>query len=371
MPRRHVAHGTDAVHGGEHPDSAHGAVNQEIVHSTTYRYPETVDGQDAPYIYTRYEDPTTEATEAKLALLEDADGAFAFASGMAAIQAVCQTFCRPGDTLAVMRGVYGGTMAYLRDELEPMGIHIHVFDAEGPRSLPDGTRLVWMESITNPLLHVPDLEAWATVAKEAGARLCVDATFATPILQRPLDHGADLVVHSGTKYLGGHTDVTSGFVCFRARDQEALWRTRRNLGAVLDPLAAYLVGRGMKTLPLRMARHGQNAQALADALRNHPKVHAVHHAILSSGPCGMVTLDLGSLEAATSFRRNTRLITPAASLGGVESLASLPIETSHAYATPAQRAAEGITEGLVRISVGIEDVADLIADAEQALSQAP
>lgn len=362
---------TNAVHGGERPDPAHGAVNQEIVHSTTYRYPERADGSQAPYIYTRYDNPTVESLEAKLAALERADGALAFASGMAAIQAVCQTYCQPGDTLAVMRGVYGGTMAYLREELEPMGVHVHVFDADGPRSVPDGTTVLLLESITNPLLRTPDIKAWAEVAREVGARLCVDATFATPMLQRPLELGAHLVVHSGTKYLGGHTDVTSGFVVHRSADRDALWQTRRNLGAVLDPLAAYLVARGMKTLPLRMAAHGRNAQAIAAALAGHTKVQAVHHATLPAGPCGMVTLDLGSLEAAKAFRRATRLITPAASLGGVESLASLPLETSHAYATDAQRAAEGITPGLVRISVGVEDVQDLLADIEQALAQCP
>ncbi|MGB1585761.1 MAG: trans-sulfuration enzyme family protein [Thermoplasmatota archaeon] len=362
---------TDAVHGGERPDPIHGAANQEIVHSTTYRYPERRDGSHAPYIYTRYDNPTVEALEAKLAQLEHADGALAFASGMAAIQAVCQAFCKPGDTLAVMRGVYGGTMAYLREELEPMGVHVHVFDADGPRSVPDGTTVVWMESITNPLLRVPDVKAWAEVAREVGARLCVDATFATPVLQRPLDLGAHIVVHSGTKYLGGHTDVMSGFIVHRQQDRDALWTTRRNLGAVLDPLAAYLVARGMKTLPLRMAAHGANANMIAKALEGHPKIKAVHHATLPAGPCGMVTLDLGSEESAIAFRRATRLLTPAASLGGVESLVSLPIETSHAYATDAQRAAEGITSGLVRISVGIEDGADLLADIEQALGQCP
>ena len=371
---------TTAVHGGERPDAQDGAVNTRIVQSTTYHYPEMPDGSPSRHIYSRYDNPTVEAVEAKLAALEGCDGALGFASGMAAIQAVCMAFLRPGDALAIQRGVYGGTMAYVRDELEPMGVHVHVFDAEGPRAFPSNVRLVWMESITNPLLRVPDIEAWAHAAHDVGARLCVDATFATPVVQRPMRWGADLVMHSGTKYLGGHSDVTCGFVCHRAGDRERLWTRRRNLGATLDPLAAYLAGRGMKTLGLRMARHQENAAALAKACTKLAKVQAVHYPGLPEHPDherarrlltgfgGMVTIDLGSLEAAQAFRRKVRLITPAASLGGVESLLSLPVETSHAYASPESRAADGITDGLVRISVGVEDAADLVADVKAALA---
>ncbi len=369
-----MATGTDAVHGGESPDPQDGAVNTRIVESTTFRYPE-LEGGEAPFIYTRYDNPTTQALEAKMATLEGAAVAWSFASGMAAIHAVMSDHLGPGDTLAIQQGVYGGTMALVREELEPMGVRVHVFDAEGPKAVPDGTTLVWLESVTNPLLRVPDLEAWSLAAKDVGAKLCVDATFATPVLQRPLRMGADLVVHSGTKYLGGHSDVTAGFVCTRD-DGRSLWTRRRNLGATLDPLAGYLVQRGMKTLPIRMARHSANAVALAAALQDHVTVH--HPSLEShpdharagrslSMPPGMVTLDLGSLEAAQAFRRRLRIITPAASLGGVESLASLPVETSHAYASAEVRQAEGITEGLVRISVGVEDAQDLIADCLQAL----
>ena len=378
MPRQPVQRSTDAVHAGEHPDPIHGAVNTGVHWSTTFRYPETLDGEQAALIYSRYDNPTVQAVEEKMAALEGAPHALGFASGMGAIQAVCQAFLKPGDTLAIQRGVYGGTMAYVRDELEPMGVHVHVFEAEGARSLPSGTQLVWLESITNPLLRVPDVRAWADAAHDIGARLCVDATFATPMLQRPLEHGADVVVHSGTKYLAGHSDVTSGWVCCKRAERQTLWTRRRNLGATLDPMAAYLVGRGMKTLPLRMRRHGDNALVLAQALL--ADGHTVHHPGLATHPdherfgglvtgCGMVTLDLGTSDAAIDFRRRTRLFTPAASLGGVESLVSLPIETSHAYATPESRKADGISAGLVRISVGIEDVEDLVADARGALAQ--
>lgn len=362
--------GTEAVHGGEAPDPQDGAVNGRIVWSTTYAHPEFPDGTPNPLIYSRYDNPTVLAMEAKMAALERCDGALGFASGMAAIQAVCAAFLKLGQTVAVQRGVYGGTMAYLRDELVPTGVKVHVFDAAGPPALPEETALVWMESLTNPLLVAPDIRAWADAAHEAGARLCVDATFATPIFQRPMELGADVVVHSATKYLGGHTDVTAGVVCHRAADRQALWTRRRNLGATLDPMAAYMVARGMKTLPLRMARHAENALAIVGAVAEHPKVQAVHHPSRTGHDmsCGMVTLDLGDLAAAQRFRRRVRLISPAASLGGVESLVSLPIETSHAYATPEQRAEDGITDGLVRLSVGIEDAEDLIKDIEQALA---
>ncbi len=365
---------TAAVHAGERPHDS-GGLNTPIVASTTYRYPEAADGSPAAYIYSRYENPTVEALEGKHAALEGADGAWAFASGMAAIACVCHTRLRPGDTLAVMEGVYGGTTAYMEREMASMGIQVHRFDAFGDEPLPPGTKLVWVESITNPLLRVPDVPRWAKEAHAVGARLVVDATFATPVLHQPLAEGADLVIHSATKYLGGHSDVTAGIVAFQGEARD-LWETRRNHGAVLDPQAAYLVLRGMKTLPLRMRQQVATASALAARLAHqgvrvhYPGLsdHPDHdRAALLEGFGAMLTLDLGSQEAAVAFRRKIRVIAPAASLGGVESLASLPIETSHAYATAEQRAQEGITEGLVRISIGIEDLEDLRADIEQAL----
>lgn len=371
---------TTAVHAGETPDARTGAVNTPIHQSTTFLYPELADGTEAPYIYSRYENPSLESVEVKLAALEGAAHALTFASGMAAIQAACTTLLKPKDTLLVQRGVYGGTTAYLNDELAPTGVRIAQADAVAAPKVRKGTRLVWMESITNPLLRVADVRAWADAAHDAGAVLAVDATFATPLLQRPLALGADLVMHSATKYLGGHSDVTAGALSCGPALREGLWTRRRNLGATLDPHAAYLLGRGMKTLALRVERHAANALALAQACDDLRAVHAVHypglaahpdHAVakrlLTGGFGGMLTLDLGSKAKAQAFRRNVRLITPAASLGGVESLVSLPLETSHRYAPAAQRRADGITDGLVRISVGIEDIADLVADVEQAL----
>lgn len=363
---------TDAVHAGESPDPAHGSINVPVVQSSTFRYPERVDGSGgdgtrwapAPYIYTRYTNPSIEATEAKLAALERADHALVFSSGMAAITAVCHAFLRPGDGLMAQQGIYGGTTALFRDELGPHGITIHDGPATDVPDIPEGTRLVWMESITNPLLRMADVEAWAKAAHDAGARLAVDATFATPIVQRPLRLGADVAIHSATKYLGGHSDLTAGVVCTDddARAQR-LREVRRNTGAVMEPIAAYLLGRSLKTFPLRMKRHQENASDLADHLRDDDRC-AVHY----PGVGGVMTIDLGTKEAAVAFRRHLRIMTPAASLGGVETLVSLPLETSHAYASPEERARDGITDGLVRISVGIEDVADLVSDVDHALS---
>jgi cystathionine gamma-synthase len=372
---------TNAVHAGERTDPRTGAVNQPVTLSATYRYPELEDGSKAPYIYSRYANPSVEAVEEKAAALEGSRHALLFASGMAAIQAACVELLRPGDTVAVQQGGYGGTVAYLTTELAKFGVQVHPFDAHAAPRLPKGTRLVWMESVTNPLLRVADVPAWAKAAHKAGARLAVDATFASPLVQRPLRLGADLVMHSATKWLAGHSDVTAGLLC---TDDKALhgqlYLRRRNLGPTPDPHAAYLVGRGAKTLALRLERHVANALALAKACEAMKQVKAVHYPGLPSHPDhkvakrvlasggGMLTLDLGTLKAAQRFRRNVRVIIPASSLGGVESLVSLPIETSHSYNTAAQRKALGIGDGLVRISVGIEDLDDLVADVERGLS---
>lgn len=373
---------TKAVHGGETPDPRTGAVNVPVTLSTTYLYPEMADGKPAPYIYSRYSNPSLEAVEQKLAGLEDAKRSLLFASGMAAIQAACQATLQQGDTIAVQRGVYGGTSAYLRDELARWGVTVAPFDAHAKPALAKGTKLVWMESITNPVLRVADIPTWAKAARKAGAKLAVDATFASPLLQRPLEMGADLVMHSATKYLGGHSDVTAGALSTNDTALgDSLFLRRRNMGPTLDPHAAYLLGRGMKTLALRLERQCSNALALAEAassmkgvatvhypgLKSHPD-HAVAKRMLTGGFGGMLTLDLGSLKRAQTFRRKIRLIVPAASLGGVESLVSLPIETSHAYATPESRRADGVGDGLVRVSVGIEDIEDLVADVKRGLA---
>lgn len=373
---------TDAVHVGETPDARTGAINVPVHLSSTFWYPETPDGKPAPYIYGRYSNPSLEAVEAKLAALEGAGASLLTASGMGATMTACMALLGSGSRVLLQPGLYGGTTSFFREELSRFGVEATIAsDPVAAPKVPKGTRLVWMESITNPLLRVADVAAWADAAHDAGAVLAVDATFASPALQRPLGLGADIVMHSATKYLGGHSDLLAGALSVPkdSAHKEAIWRVRRNWGPSLDAHAAYLLGRGMKTLFVRMPKHCENALGLARAAEGMPGVKSVHYPgltshpdhkvarrVLSGGFGGMLTLDLGTKARAVAFRRKIRLVSPAASLGGVESLASLPIETSHSYATPAQRKAQGVGDGLVRISVGIEDLDDLVADVAQA-----
>lgn len=370
---------TRAVHGGHPTHPLTGAVNPAIELSATFRYPELEDGSPAPYIYGRYTNPSVEHVEEAVRSLEGAEGTLAFASGMSAISSLAQALLGPGKGLVHQRGIYGGTGAYFANYLANQGVPISVAETDKPE-IPEGTALVWMESITNPLLRVADVEVWAKAAHDAGALLAVDATFASPILQRPLELGADIVMHSGTKYLGGHSDLLAGLLSWKKGvDGEALQKARRDLGGMLDPHAAYLLGRGIKTLVLRVERQCANAAYVAHEAQNLPGVRHMHYPGLSHHPDhrvarrllsaygGMLTMDLGNLEAAKAFRRNLEIIIPAASLGGVESLASLPLETSHQYASAESRRADGITDGLVRISIGIEDKEDILADIRQAL----
>jgi len=381
-PRAHAS-ATDAVHAGETPDPRTGAVNVPITLSSTFWYPERPDGGPSSYIYSRYTNPSLEAVERKLAALEGAGGSVLLASGMAATMAVSVGLLRSGDGILAQPGVYGGTSSFFRDHLAKFGTrYTAASDPVEASKVRKGTKLVWMESITNPLLRVADVAAWADAAHDAGAILSVDATFASPALQRPLALGADLAMQSATKYLGGHSDLIAGAVSWPegSPHRDPVWHARRDWGATLDPHAAYLLGRGMKTLLVRMRGHCENALGLARAAEGMRNVAAVHYPGLSSHPDhatakrlltggfgGMLTLDLGSRDRAVAFRRKLRIITPAASLGGVESLAALPVETSHQYATAEQRKADGITDGLVRVSVGIEALDDLVADVEQAL----
>jgi methionine-gamma-lyase len=371
---------TTAVHAGEEPDPRTGSIHAPLHLTSTYWYPELPDGSESRYIYSRYANPSVEAVERKLAALEGAGGSALTSSGLSAILVACLATTGAGDTVAVQGGGYGGTVALLRDELARLGLRLHLLPASpDPPQVPGGTRLLWMESMTNPLLRVADVRAWADAAHDAGALLGVDASFASPVLQRPLALGADLSMHSATKYLGGHSDLIAGALSWPEGSPlaHAILRARRNAGPTLDPHAAHLLGRGMKTVTLRLQRHCENAMGLARAceeaglgvhypgLASHPD-HEVAARVLDGGFGGVLTLDLGSLEAARGFRRALRLVTPASSLGGVESLACLPLETSHSYSTPEQRRAEGVGDGLVRISVGIEDLDDLAADVLRA-----
>jgi cystathionine beta-lyase/cystathionine gamma-synthase len=390
-PRRALA--TRCIHAGYRASPAQRAVVAPIVHSTTFllddaSYAHMLAGRvDEALIYTRLGNPTLDVVQARLAALEETEHALVFSSGMAAIHAALLACLRSGDRVVAHRELYGSTWDLLVNFLAPLGIQGEFVDlddeAELARALRRGARVVYCESISNPTLHVADLPGLARAAHAAGARLLVDATFASPALQRPATLGADLVLHSATKYLGGHSDLTAGVVCGSRADLRAVYRWLQLGGGCLDPRVASELDRGLKTLPLRVRAHCANARALAGWLREQPAVLRVLHPSLPDHPChararellddcgGMLSFVLrGGDEAALRFVRALELALEASSLGGVETLVSLPFNTSHARLDRAQREGAGIPPGMVRVSVGIEDPADLVADFAQALARA-
>ncbi len=375
--------GTRAVHAGQRPDPTTGAIMPPIYQTSTYVQPEL--GRHLGYEYARGHNPTRQALEGNLAALEGASHALAFASGLAAIEAVVKTLSA-GDHVVTEENVYGGTTRMFRRVLSRLGIEFSYVDTRDPDRVREAmgprTRLLVVETPTNPLMHLCDLRAMAGIAHEAGARLLVDNTFATPFNQRPLEFGADLVVHSTTKYLNGHSDVVGGVVLTSDDDLAAeLTFVRNATGGVPGPMDAWLVLRGTKTLHLRMQAHNANGLAVARYLEAHPAIERVFYPGLSSHPqhelavrqmsgfTGMISVELGSRERARRLVERTRLFALAESLGGVESLIGVPALMTHASVPPERRKAMGITDTLVRLSVGVEDEADLIHDLEQALRE--
>jgi len=375
---------TRAIHAGWEPDET-GAIMPPIYASSTF-------AQDAPgehrgYEYSRTGNPTRTALEDNLASLEGGSHGRAFASGMAAINTVLNLLSA-GDHVVVGQDVYGGTHRLFTEVYEDYDLEFSFVDATDPDALREAvtpaTELVWIETPTNPLMRVLDIEPVAGVAHANDALLSVDNTFATPYLQRPLEHGADIVAHSLTKYLGGHSDVVGGALVTDDDDlDERLGYYQNSVGATPDPFACFLVLRGIKTLPVRMDRHSETANELASWLAGQPAVEAVYYPGLSSHPQhdvatrqmddygGMVSFDLDApLETVETFVSNTEVFTLAESLGGVESLLEHPASMTHAAVPPEQRRQNGITDGLVRLSVGLEGVEDLRADLQQALSEA-
>jgi cystathionine beta-lyase/cystathionine gamma-synthase len=340
----------------------------------------------AGFAYSRYRNPTTRALEEVVANLEGGAAAIATSSGMGAINSVLLALLRPGDHVIAQRCLYGGTFSVFAGLAARYGIEVSYISgrdaAEVTAAARPGTRLLFLETIANPTIAVGDLPALIGAGHTAGLTCVVDNTFATPVLCRPIEHGADIVVHSATKYLGGHDDVVLGAaVCAHADTHQALWKHSVDLGAAADPFAAWLTLRGLKTLTLRMARHCENAGHLAARLAAHPAVSAVHwpglpghpdHAVagrILAGFGGMLAFDLaGGRDAGLAFAAGLRLAAMAPSLGGTETLVLHPASTSHRqYDTAALRAA-GISEGSVRVSAGLEHPDDLWADFEQALS---
>ncbi|WP_261992999.1 trans-sulfuration enzyme family protein [Streptomyces sp. adm13(2018)] len=347
-------------------------------------------GPDGPSVYSRRGNPTVRALEQTLAGLEGGAGALAFASGMGAISGVLLALLRPGDRVVAQRCLYGGTHAVLTDLAERYGIEVVRISGDDPAefeaaAVHPATRLLVLETIANPTGQVPDLPGLLAVARALGVVSVVDNSLASPVLCSPLEHGADIVVHSTTKYLSGHSDVLGGAAVF-ADDglRRRIWPRTVELGACADPFAAWLTLRGIPTLPLRMRAHCAGAAVLAERLAAHPAVAAVHYpglpghpsyerarAVLSAGGGLLAFEPAGGREAGRAFIERVRVARLALSLGGVETLVTHPASTSHRELDGAALAAAGIAPGLVRMSVGIEDVEDLWDDVEQALAQAP
>ena len=377
-PRDPMRFETAAIHAGQDPDAPYGAVNVPIYQTSTYAQPAV--GKPKVFDYARGGNPTREAFQAALAALEGGERCFAFGSGMGAEATLLLTL-RPGDHVLLTDDVYGGTYRLLSKVLEPWGLSFSTVDLNDDdavrTALRPETRIVWFETPSNPLLKVVDVGAVAAVAHEAGARVVVDNTFATPALQRPIQLGADAVVHSVTKYIGGHSDLVGGAVV--TSDPEWIDRLgflANAVGAVPGPMDAYLALRGLKTLALRMQKHSENASAIATWLTGHTKVARVHFPGLPAHPGhevaarqmeafgGMVSFEVGSAEEAIAVAERTELFFLAESLGGVESLIEVPGPMTHASVAGSPLE---IPPQLVRLSVGIEHVDDLIADLAHAL----
>jgi cystathionine gamma-synthase len=384
--------GTTSVHGGGAFDEATGAVTTPVYRTSTFRFDSTDDllaaaRGERPGFYTRHGHPNFAAVEGKFAALHGVarpECAVVFASGMAAFAAIVQAHLRTGDRVVAIADLYGGTRVLLRTLEERLGIRTTLVPVGDEAALLDalrGARLLVAESPTNPVLRVLDVPRLAEHAHAAGALFAFDNTFATPIQQQPLAMGADLVWESATKALGGHSDLVAGLVVGRKELVDPVRKARQIWGAIPDPDAAWLLERGMKTVAVRVERQSRTAAEVAAWLERHPAVSRVFHPGLASHPDhatarrlltgfgGMITFACrGGLEAARRVADTVRLVANAPSLGGVESLLSLPIYTSHAYLTPAERAACGVSDDLVRLSVGLEDAADLMADLDQALA---
>jgi len=379
---------TRLVHGARRPEYNSGAVVPPIYPSTTFHFPsefsESAD-RGGLYLYSRLANPTVEVPAELLRQLEGGESARLFGSGMGAFTSALLSLVKTGDEVVALDVLYGGTMSVLADLLPRFGVTLKFVSEREARTpetlLGERTRLVVIESPTNPILTVHDIARWAKAADEVGAVLLVDNTFATPINQNPLALGADLVLHSATKYLSGHSDVLAGGLV-GPRNLLSRIDPKGDYGSTLDPYSAYLLGRSLKTLALRVARQNENGRRVAEALASHPLVHRVHYPGRASaeeeeiaarqmrGRGGMVSVSLkGGAETARRFLRRLRFVHVASSLGSVDSLASVPGLTSHRHLSPEERERRGIDEGLVRFSFGIEDPDDLVRDLTEALDQ--
>jgi len=372
---------TDAIHAGQEPDPTTGAVTIPIYQTSTYVQEGL--GKHKGFEYARTQNPTRTALEKNMAVLEAGCAGYAFASGMAAITAVTQLLLKQDDHAVCTENVYGGTFRLFDKIVKNYGVEFTYVDTSNlgdlERAIRPNTRMVFVETPTNPLMVITDVRAVCDLAHRHNCRVVVDNTFMSPYFQRPLDLGADIVVHSTTKYLNGHSDSIGGVAVLKRKDDAARLEFIQNAaGAILSPFDSWLVLRGIKTLAVRMEGHNANGMAIAKYLAGRKDVHRVYYPGLAnhtghnlakkqmSGFGGMIAFDLGSLDRAKRFLEAVKLCSFGESLGGVETLISHPATMTHASVPPEERARMGITDGLVRISVGIEDVEDLIADLQRA-----
>ena len=389
--RKQMGQSTQSIWGGEQEHELFERSTQvPVVHSVSFAYKD-IDtwqkvalGQEPGHIYSRNTNPTVRAFEDKVKTLEGAQAATSFASGMAAISNTLATFVQPGDRIVSIKDSYGGTNVIFNEFLPPLGIDVALCETgdyvQLEAEIAKGCRLLYLETPTNPTIKITDIKRLAAKARAVGALVVVDNTFATPINQLPLELGADIVLHSASKYLGGHADALGGVICGSHELVEKVYHYREINGATLAPMDAYSLLRGMKTLKLRVERHNSNAMAIAHYLQSHPLVEQVNYPGLASHPGhdiakqqmsgfgGMLSFSVkGGLEAIKLFLPKLQFAHMAANLGCVETVVGPPVTTSHVECSAEERAAAGIPEGLVRYSAGIEDIEDLIADLEQAL----
>jgi len=383
---------TKSVHAGEKPDSKTGAVITPIYETSVFAFSSTkelievVSKEKTGYIYTRWDNPTIRAAEKKTAELEGAEDAAVFSSGMGAITTTLFTLVSSGDHVLSTRDLYGGTLQLFRDVLPKFGAEVGLAEAtdfDGMASMMRrNTKVIYAETPTNPTLKIVDLSKIVKLGKDKGVITVIDSTFASPFNLKPLPLGIDVVVHSATKYLGGHNDVTAGVLCGSEDFVKKLKETRKILGGTLDPFAAWLLLRGLKTLGLRMERHNSNGMQVAEYLEKHPKVKRVYYPGLRSHPQhliakkqmkgfgGVVSFEIrGDAQKTMKFVENLRLCSLAASLGGTETLVTQPVTSSHYSVSAEDRKEAGITDQLVRLALGIEDPEDIIADLDQAFSK--
>jgi cystathionine beta-lyase/cystathionine gamma-synthase len=378
---------TKAVRGAADLEKKNGSLATPIYQTSTFEVTdnaEQVEATGSDHYYTRYGNPTNTVAEKTIAELEGVDAALTFASGMGAITTTLMALLKSGDHIVAQRDIYGGVSKFLSQWLPKMGIETTFVETteyeQHARAIRPNTKLLYLESPTNPTLRVVDFKKVAGLAKQHKLLSMIDSTFGTPINQHPAEFGIDFVMHSGTKYLAGHSDLICGAVAGRRELIQRIWETRTTLGNCMDPHASWVLVRGLKTLAVRVARQNENAQRVAEFLSEHAKVRTVHYPFLESHPQyavaraqmsgggGMVSFEVeGTGEHARRASEAMRLFTLAPSLGSVESLVSIPVLTSHAMIPAEERAEMGVTEQMIRLSVGIENADDLIADLERAL----